>query len=83
MDFGFEPRRTFDAIPGGMNFLHFLQKLERISKGMVILNFILIFLAISACFSARPGLFFAFVSALLNRISIRFVAICFFEFFTV
>jgi|TARA_B100000470_G_scaffold172595_1_gene136888 hypothetical protein len=50
MDFGFEPRRIFDAIPGAMNFLQFLQKLELTSNGILILNFILIFFAISACF---------------------------------
>jgi hypothetical protein len=64
MDFGFEPRRIFDAIPGGINFLHFLQKLELTSNGILILNFILIFLAISACLSANRGLFFALDNAL-------------------
>jgi hypothetical protein len=64
MDFGFEPRRIFDAIPGAMNFLQFLQKLELTSNGILILNFILIFLAISACLSANRGLIFALDNAL-------------------
>jgi hypothetical protein len=64
MDFGFESRRIFDAIPGGMNFLHFLQKLELTSNDILILNFMLIFLAISACLSANSRLFFALDNAL-------------------
>jgi hypothetical protein len=64
MDFGFEPRRIFEAIPGAMNFLHFLQKLELTSNGILILNFKLIFLAISACLSANLGLCFALDNAL-------------------
>ena len=57
IDFGLLPNLTFAAIPGAMNFLQFLQKLELTSNGILILNFILIFFAIWACLSANPGLF--------------------------
>ena len=43
IDFGLVPKRIFEAIPGTMNFLQFLQKFEFISNGILILNFILIF----------------------------------------
>ena len=43
IDFGLVPRRIFDARPGGMNLLQFLQKHELTSNGIFILNFIGLF----------------------------------------
>ena len=60
MDFSFPcPSLTLDETFGTINFLHFLQKLERISGGIVILNFILIPFIIRACFCASLGFFLA------------------------
>ena len=66
-----------------MNFLHFLQKLDRICHGILILNLIDIFLAICACLCARLGLLREFEIALSNKIKIRCLAIYFFEFFMI
>jgi hypothetical protein len=77
------PIRTLEFIPGTINFLHFLQKHDRISYGIFILYFILIFFANNACLSAKSGSSRALETALVNRISIRFVAISFFELFII
>ena len=77
------PILTVEDIDGTMNFLHFLQKLIRISQGILILNRMEIFLAICACLSANLGLLRAFETALSNKIIIRCVAISFFEFFMI
>ena len=75
------PILTFEETAGTMNFLHFLQKLVRICQGIFILNRMDIFLAMCACLSANLGFLRAFETALSNKISIRRVAISFFEFF--